>query len=233
MTATRRERPRPAGTVQHDPAAGAGQHPRDRDLAGSSGCSAVRSARPATASTDGGSRPRPRRRRAARQPALDAGRGRSISQRSARARAGRARPRPRGRWPRRAAAPAARRRRGRARRTGRRQLGVVEQRPVRLPVQAERPHASPARVRSAATSSWSPPYAMFACHRGLLLGSPPVASCRVEIPRRERATSAIWLTSSSAYSAAAHSGGNCGRPSWKWLVITSDAGSTVYQHGAM
>lgn len=28
-----------------------------------------------------------------------------------------------------------------------------------------------------------------------------------------------------------HSGGNSGMPSWKWLVISSDAGSRVYQHG--
>jgi hypothetical protein len=58
------------------------------------------------------------------------------------------------------------------------------------------PHTSPAGVRRAAISSWSPPRVMLKCQRGLLVGSPPVASCRVEIPRRERATSASLLTSS-------------------------------------
>jgi hypothetical protein len=37
---------------------------------------------------------------------------------------------------------------------------------------------------------------MFACQRGLLLGSPPVASCSVVMPLGDRATSASLLTSS-------------------------------------
>jgi len=41
---------------------------------------------------------------------------------------------------------------------------------------------------------------MFACQRRLLAGSPFVASWSVEIPLGERATSASWFTSSTAYS---------------------------------
>jgi hypothetical protein len=89
------------------------------------------------------------------------------------------------------------------------------------------PQTSPPRVRSAAIISWSPPKVMLACQRGLELGSPPVASYNVEIPYGECATSTSWLTSSSAYSIAIHSGGNSGIPSWKWLVIRLDAGSMV------
>jgi hypothetical protein len=59
------------------------------------------------------------------------------------------------------------------------------------------PQTSPDGVRRAAISSWSPPRVMLACQRGLPLGSPPVASWRVESPRSERATSASLLTSSS------------------------------------
>ena len=80
-------------------------------------------------------------------------------------------------------------------------------------------------------SSWSPPMVMFACHRAVRLGSPPVTSCRVDRPASERSTSTIWCTSSCTYSASSHSCGNTSMPSWKWLVTSSESGSTVYQHG--
>jgi hypothetical protein len=73
---------------------------------------------------------------------------------------------------------------------------------------------------------------MLACQRGLELGLPPVASYNVEIPLDERATFVSWLPCFSAYSIASHSAGNSRIPSWKWLVISPDAGSMVKQHGA-
>jgi hypothetical protein len=59
-----------------------------------------------------------------------------------------------------------------------------------------------------------------------------VASYSVEIPLGERATSVSRLTPSSAYSIAIHSAGTSGTASWKWLVISPEAGSMVKQHGA-
>ena len=77
-------------------------------------------------------------------------------------------------------------------------LAFAENRVAWLAVDAERPQTSPAAVRSAAISSWSPPIAMFACQRRVQLGSPFVASWSVESPLGERATSASLFTSSSS-----------------------------------
>jgi hypothetical protein len=74
-------------------------------------------------------------------------------------------------------------------------VAVVEHRLARRSERTTAPQTAP-RVRSAAIISWSPPMVMFICQLGLDEGSPPVASCRVEIPDFERTTSAIWLTSS-------------------------------------
>lgn len=59
------------------------------------------------------------------------------------------------------------------------------------------PQVSPPAERRAQIISWSPPYLLFSTHRGLLVGSPPVASCSVEIPAADRVTSARVLTSSA------------------------------------
>ena len=73
---------------------------------------------------------------------------------------------------------------------------------------------------------------MFACPRGVDRGSPPVASCSVDAPSGEWTTSVSLLTSSPSYSRVSISGGSTGMYSLKWLVMSSDAGSSVIQHGA-
>ncbi len=75
-------------------------------------------------------------------------------------------------------------------------LGSVEYRLVGFPVEAERTSCLAGLRTQGRHHSWSAPNALLACQRGLPLGSPWVASWRVEMPLSARATSTIWLTSS-------------------------------------
>ena len=73
---------------------------------------------------------------------------------------------------------------------------------------------------------------MFACQRGLELGSPPVASCSVDAPLRGAGDVGQLVDVVHVVLARQHSGGSTGMYSLKWLVMSSDAGSSVNQHGA-
>src|SRR5215218_876905 len=106
---------------------------------GSSGCSAVRSARPATARPPTAACRRPSRRRAARPASAPPRAWPTRPPPPGTGRAGRGRRVPRGRWPHRPATRAGPPRPARAHPTDEGQLGVVEQRLAGLAVQPQAP----------------------------------------------------------------------------------------------